>query len=552
MKQLSWCKRANQYYREIGKRENQSPPRFYLGSDEATAFGRCLMLEKMWKAIVKRFEETDQSQGYPAWDESTYQIGKAISKGNPSVTLSTPEFTTHIELAKWFAGLTKRFSSIIHIEIDNPQILAEANTKITERLSGIIDSSRSKIVQASELMPIYGGKTTIPLKESLFDAINMFIDHIKTTNTGPDQKTPTLSAFEDAKRGKRIIDHTENCSLSNFNNQKIYSIFEYWANRPNSKSEKKPDTILAHSTCRNTLIFFKKFIKWLNKTPTIDWKKPSDLELTSPQVKFFRELDQKLLVFYKKDELRTIWEYATLFERKLVLAALTCGFSAACIGKLKWEEVGKKKIKGVRPKTGVYGEFWLSDTMLEAMGARKNEGYVFTSKKGFCLVGITKGGNRKADIPNAWNRLIKRIQKDNPEFKFLPFHCLRKTGANLIRKIADGETSKVFLRQGKPVPNGDQLEFYTTPAFKKVFTAQKRLWRRYFSKIFTNLYEVKVSRKLTNAQIAQIKSQKKCGIKTAFIAKQFNVTPNTVRCICKKATTMPPCKEKDSLSKSVS
>ena len=559
MKQLSWNEGSGTFYREIGKRQNKRPPRFYLGSDEATAFGRRLNLEKLWKAIEKQWSETeDQLQEHPFWNDSTIQIANAIAKGKVSVVLTPPEFENPTDLAKWFAGQTKRFSSIIHISIaeTKSQILEETNTKIVNRLTDIIGGAESKITRASTLIASYGGK--IQLKESLFDALNIFIEYIKNTNTEPeepekktptlsafeDEKIPTLSAFEDEKRGKRIIGHTDNCSLSDFNSQKIYSIFEYWINRPNSKSDKKKNKKLAYSTCKNTLVFFKKFIKWLNKTPTIDWKKPSDLEFTSSSVKFFNDSDRKPLVFYKKEELRTIWEYATLFERKLVLTALTCGFGANCIGKLKWEEVDGNKIKGLRPKTGVYGKFWLSDTLLEAMGPHQKKGYVFTSK-GSCLVGSTKGGNRKAEIPNAWNRLINRIKKDKPEFKFLPFHCLRKTGSNLIRKIADGETAEVFLRHGKPVPNGDQLEFYTTPAFKKVFRAQKELWRRYFSKIFTNLNEVKVSRKLTNAQISEIKTLRAQGIKTAFIGKQFNITPNTVRRICKKVMTTPLDKDHD-------
>ena len=545
MKQLSWNEGAGQFYREIGKRQNKSSPRFYLGSEEETAFGRRLNLEKLWNAIEKQWSETeDQLQEHPLWNDTTIQIAKAIANGATSVTLTPPEFKNPSDLAKWFAGQKKRFSSIIHIAIDESksQILEEINTIIVNRLNNIIGGAESKITLASTLIATYGGK--IQLKESLFDALNMFIKYIKNTNTESDKKTPTLSAFEDEKRGKRIIGHTDNCSLSDFNSQKIYSIFEHWASRPNSKSKKKKNKQLAYSTCKNTLVFFKKFIRWLNKTPTIDWKKPSDLEFTSSSVKHFNESDRKPLVFYKKEELRTIWEYATLFERKLLLLALTCGFGANCIGKLKWEEVDGNKIKGLRPKTGVYGKFWLSDTLLEAMGPHQKKGYVLTSN-GSCLVGSTEGGNTKKEIPNAWNRLINRIKKDKPEFNFLPFHCLRKTGSNLIRKIADGETAEVFLRHGKPVPNGDQLEFYTTPAFKKVFKAQKGLWRRYFSKIFTNFNEVKVSRKLTNAQISEIKTLRAQGTTTAFIGKQFNITPNTVRRICKKVMTTPLDKDHD-------
>ena len=189
MKQLSWNENVNQFYREIGKRQNKRPPRFYLGSDEATAFGRRLNLEKLWKAIEKQWSETtDQLQEHPFWNDSTIQIAKAIAKGKASVVLTPPEFENPTDLAKWFAGQTKSFSSIIHISIDETksQILEETNTKIVNRLTDIIGGAESKITRASTLIASYGGK--IQLKESLFDALNMFIEYIKNTNTESEKK----------------------------------------------------------------------------------------------------------------------------------------------------------------------------------------------------------------------------------------------------------------------------------------------------------------------------------------------------------------------------
>ena len=111
MKQLSWNEGAGQFYREIGKRQNKSSPRFYLGSEEETAFGRRLNLEKLWNAIEKQWSETeDQLQEHPLWNDTTIQIAKAIANGATSVTLTPPEFKNPSDLAKWFAGQKKRFS----------------------------------------------------------------------------------------------------------------------------------------------------------------------------------------------------------------------------------------------------------------------------------------------------------------------------------------------------------------------------------------------------------------------------------------------------------
>ena len=68
-----------------------------------------------------------------------------------------------------------------------------------------------------------------------------------------------------------------------------------------------------------------------------------------------------------------------------------------------------------------------------------------------------------------------RIQNDYPSFPSLSFGKLRKTAANLVRQVADGEVAGIFLCHGSPVKSDDLIGLYTDIPFPKVFNAQRRL-----------------------------------------------------------------------------
>lgn len=533
-KELSWNNSANQFQREIGKKHGQkSSTRFYLGSDEKKALANVQRLEALWQAVKDRWENNKEVTGSLedlCWDSETYAMACAISKGSWSVLLVPPILDDPEEMSKWHTGLRKRFP-MIQVEVeDNYKPRIEAGTKsLLEKLNGVKEREdlrhQTKINQIKRITNTFGG--IIQTKETLFDAINAYFEGVKNKNKDKDGK-PNESAYEQIKRGKRVICHTKDLPLSEFGCGEIYKIIEYWQNRPTSSLGKK----FSPTTCNNTLSFFKKFLKWLNKSTDFPWKKPYDLEIENTSVKFeVNEIKKK--EYYTVDELKILWDFATIFERKMLLLALNCGFGANDIGKLKWEDIIDNKIKGFRQKTGVYGEFLLWEITVKALGERKKDGLVFVTKNGECLVGTTECGNRKMNIPNAWNKLLNRVLKKYPDFKNLSFYNLRKSSANIIRKIADGETASVFLRHGEPVKKRKEVETYTTPAFEKVFEAQKNLWLM-LKDIFTDLENVNSSRKLTLEQIEEIKKLKKEGIKSSFLAKKFNVTPNSIRRICRK------------------
>jgi hypothetical protein len=200
---------------------------------------------------------------------------------------------------------------------------------------------------------------------------------------------------------------------------------------------------------------------------------------------------------------------------------------------LDWKEVEGNHIKGLRPKTKVYGEFKLWEMTQQALGDPKKKGPVFVTKTGSSLIAPTKGNNTSAKIPAAWYRLLNRVQKHHPGFKRLGFHHLRKTAGNFVRKLSDGETMGVFLRHGKPVKSDPLAGTYSNPVFSRVFDAQDRLWEL-LKDIFTPLEEIELPRKVSPETIRQIRSLKKQGIKTKKLSEMFGISPDRIRVYCRK------------------
>ena len=109
------------------------------------------------------------------------------------------------------------------------------------------------------------------------------------------------------------------------------------------------------------------------------------------RVKIIPDSEIKFLVeTYSIEELKILWQYSTELEAKLILLALNCGFSIQEIGCLNWKEIQGEKIKGLRPKTKVYGEFNLWPITRKMIGPPQKEGLVLRTKDGKSFYETTK------------------------------------------------------------------------------------------------------------------------------------------------------------------
>eukprot|EP00456_Euglypha_rotunda_P038129 TRINITY_DN2926_c0_g1_i14.p1 TRINITY_DN2926_c0_g1~~TRINITY_DN2926_c0_g1_i14.p1 ORF type:complete len:238 (+),score=31.24 TRINITY_DN2926_c0_g1_i14:269-982(+) len=141
-----------------------------------------------------------------------------------------------------------------------------------------------------------------------------------------------------------------------------------------------------------------------------------------------------------------------------------------------------------RNKSKVYGEFLLwqmtaqglrwavtrHDEVCTKLGLERQP--LLLTHQGQPFYRRTDGNKNRSQIfANKWSRLIRRIQKDHPEFPKYSFGCLRDTAANLVRQISDGEIAAVFLMHGQPVSKDDLLDIYTNRPFARVFQALRQL-----------------------------------------------------------------------------
>ncbi len=92
---LAWSEAAGQFYREIGKKPNGKAIRFYLGDDEKKATANVLRLEALWDGVETRWSELASGNvadsEFPCWDDVTIALGRAIAKGEWSITLDPPK-----------------------------------------------------------------------------------------------------------------------------------------------------------------------------------------------------------------------------------------------------------------------------------------------------------------------------------------------------------------------------------------------------------------------------------------------------------------------------
>lgn len=186
----------------------------------------------------------------------------------------------------------------------------------------------------------------------------------------------------------------------------------------------------------------------------------------------------------------------------MMLLGLNCGFGASECGtltlgevylfqahpkasKIGWQENGKDSfIRRIRRKNKVYGEFLLWPETVESLrwlierrqrlGNATKDSLLFVAENGEPMYKLTEGGNSGQQFPNLWYRIIASVSG----VRKLSFGKLRKTAGDLVRNVAGGEVSGVFLCHGKPVKTDELADVYTNRPWAKVFQAQHQVRER--------------------------------------------------------------------------
>jgi len=534
------------YFRNLGWKKTDSgyaQQKFYLGRDESKAKLANLRLEQLWQQVTRRWERDigpppanekdwpgprlvelkqepllgkaalmahslgsivsigvrhiDIFGDRPVWDETTLAIADAVRKGDLVAHIPLPRDLAilppeHPLVWNWLDGLRNDITGI-KIELEN-----EIGQRITEQQ---IHQHGQRLVAKGRSMLKAAGSQAL---HAALDAFSKWVESKfidvetkKTTYWGSTQKRIVVFL-------KRCL---PNCTLQELDARRVDDLLDVLKNRPLGEDGNR----ISVAWTKSCIKLFRSFLRWLNRAPEFDWKRPADLETTqiriplTPEEKSAR-VQPAQVDTYKLDELKILWQYASPFQRLLMLLALNAGFGRAEVASLALNEVYLHQkhphdqevgcistdedswIFRVRHKTGVYGEFKLWPETIKAIEwwlrqralvqASDGVNTLLVTRKGRRYDAPTKGNHPNYQIPNGWYALTKRIRKDKEEhgkFRELSFNKLRKTSGNFIRKDGGGEISGVFLCHGTPVKTDDQLDLYTNRPFDKVFEAIERL-----------------------------------------------------------------------------
>ena len=152
--------------------------------------------------------------------------------------------------------------------------------------------------------------------------------------------------------------HSVAVALEKFDADAIDQWLAVWCKRPTG--EVGP---LALTTCRNTLIALRQFVRWLARSAAFQWEMPRGYTFPRCRIDKLPADRAKRRQHFKRAELALLWEYAHPWDRATILLALNCGFGKREIATLQRGEIVQKKgrtyIRRHRTKSDVYAEWEL-------------------------------------------------------------------------------------------------------------------------------------------------------------------------------------------------
>jgi hypothetical protein len=333
--------------------------------------------------------------------------------------------------------------------------------------------------------------------------------------------------------------------LAQFNRAAIDSILATIRNRPLTMKQ-RPCSI---DYGRSLVKVVRAFVELLDGAE-VGWEKPRGY--TIKPVRLRRTAEENVrrhqLPIYKREELVTLYRYASPLERVYILLSLNCGFGGGELATLQIEEIHldidhpEYGIHGdfifrYRAKSTVYAEWRLWPETVEAIRwyrQHKNgkaTGPLLLAKGE--PISFTKGGNRSQYFNNRMSSLLDRIGKDKPDFRRLSFNKLKKTAASLVKRAGGHNVAKEFIAHGQACDD-PLLDLYAGRYFLKVFKAQRKV-RKHLRPMFEAVplpfpqggKKSNPSLSLeTRTKIKELRAQK---IPYKVICETLNVSMDTVR-----------------------
>lgn len=571
-KKRDLCRAASgAFVRNLGRKVTPggyAQHKFHLGREETKATVANLRLELLWQEVCKRWERendyalhpTDQ----PVWDDVTLAVAEAVRTGEPVAKIDLPlPFSAMVPesplTGAWLDRL-QRDVTIVKIELRDPAAAAKTDEHFKKEGTRLVDMGRRLLNKKA------GGET-------LHAALTAYAAWIPTKFMDAEKRVSFWGTTQ-MRQVNFLREKLPDGPLAGLDADRVDELLDILRLRP-AGANGRPVSV---AWAQNIVKQFRAFLRWLNRSPQFTWKRPADLEVGQIRIPLLpgergRAALASRVATYAPDELRTLWQYASPFQRLLMLLTLNCGFGKAEVSSLEMDEVLLRRphprgrevghpgtdadswALRVRHKSGVYGEWKLWPETARAVDwwlARRaalrvpdNVTTLLVTASGRRFTEPTAGNHPNYQIPNAWLDLGRRVRRDHPTFRRLSFNKLRKTAGNMVREQAGGEVAGVFLCHGTPVRADVQLDLYTNRPFAKVFAATDAVGDQ-LRPVWTSVADPfppppppKPKPPYAKGKLGRIQKMRRQGYKTAYIAKKLGVTTTEVR-RCPQPNFDPP------------
>lgn len=483
------------YQRVLGKAFNTrgklTPKKFLLGTDPQKAKLANARLERLWAEVVAEHERTlDFVQGTdiqlldhneitgvptipndpyarrnlnvgPHWRPSSLMLAEAIRKDQRSVAvpaLPGEDGETYFHRLTWI--LRRTFTAIELVPAD-VQLYDKARMQV--QVESAVHRARAE--NLAELAAIQ----TPDSDQTLHEAIEAY---------AASRPTVKESGRIEAANARRLKDDQRDLPLSRLGMEALQALGDYWRGRPASKANGKPISLY---TVKNHLDTARRFVRWLDRHEGFSYEPPRHWEETlKVDLRRLRTQDETAALargvsVWTLDELTLLYRHADDLSRLLILLGLNLGAAQAEICTLRIGEIERDgqsaRVKRIRHKSGVYGEFALWPQTLTAIDwcldqRRRQKGAddpVLITAKG-------QPWSRQL-IANRWKRLVDHTAANHPALRRLSFKILRKTAAQWVRQQGGGEIMGVFLCHGQPVATDALADVYSNRPFDRVAVA---------------------------------------------------------------------------------
>ena len=485
------------WIRWLGENQKGTKQKFRLGKDKAEAKRRLRLILALYDSQVEVAEFYGGS-----WSPEHLKAAKDIAKGKqarlPRGFLRVNESVVVQEPPEDYVRV------LAYLNRDGEFFLPESSADVSEGLQAIESHQKRNRLVRSKLIGTNPNQD--PTGQTIAQAIDSFINQLTSEKTLPDgsmspwgktQITQVtswrryMSEVTERRNGVDVSLKLLDTDLADLTVAKAQQMVDATRKRPLTFESKKTRQ-MAPKSAQAINKKIKHFFNWLDLSDVWQWWEPPRfrrLIFTVAPLTDEEKHQQKL----KKEkwrisdeEIQILYQLATPAERVLILLGLNCAFGAGEIGNLRipYVKFDAQEIDGIRFKTGNDTRHHLWPETIEGLqwelkrreslpkGDDSKDILFLTEKGGDPLWSRTKAGNYKNGINKRWNDLMKRVQKDHPDFYRYSFGKLRKTAAIRVIELADAETASMILAHG--IPSEDKLlAAYVSIPWQKLYAAQK-------------------------------------------------------------------------------